>query len=308
MINQEITRAYSIQEVSKLLGIPSGTIRQWEKDLSGLLIIPRTKQGARYYTNVEIKLLEKIQAMRAQNVGKGMIRTLLEKHLQSPSEPASESFEMVLSSTDVEEAETQNEHLQQLTDIQASLQSIKEGVIHEVRREMIEQRSILLDEIKHELANSSIQTVVDISKSIQRSNDKRKADMQVLTEAIQSNSKYTSETFGTLSETIAKHSKVTSESIEQKIEQMNQAVQSENDQLLSVVSQTVADVKNDVRTVAFSLHEDQQQLRESIHELQEFTSHIHQREEGFQDLVSAFREAAAAKTTKKRSWWRLWAD
>lgn len=308
MINQEITRAYSIQEVSKLLGIPSGTIRQWEKDLSGLLVIPRTKQGARYYTDVEIKLLEKIQAMRAQNVGKGMIRALLEKHLQSPSEPASESFEMVLSSTDVAEVEAQNEYSPQMTDIQASLQALKEGVIHEVRREMIEQRSILLDEIKHELANSSIQTVIDISKSIQRSNDKRKADMQVLTEAIQSNSKYTSETFGTLSETIAKHSKVTSESIEHKIEQMNHAVQLENDQLLSVVSQTVADVKNDVRTVAFSLHEDQQQLRESIHELQEFTSHIHQREEGFQDLVSAFREAAAAKTTKKRSWWKIWAN
>lgn len=308
MINQEITRAYSIQEVSKLLGIPSGTIRQWEKDLSGLLVIPRTKQGARYYTSVEIKLLEKISAMRAQNVGKGMIRTLLEKHLQSPSESVSESFEMVLATTDVGETKKTPEYSLQLTDIQASLQTLKEGVIHEVRREILEQRSILMDEIKHELANSSLQTVIDLSKSIQRSNDKRKADMQVLTEAIQSNSKYTSETFGTLSETIAKHSKATSESIEQKIDQMNQSVQTENDQLLSAVSQTVADVKNDVRTVAFSLHEDQQQLRESIHELQEFTSHIHQREEGFQDLVSAFREAAAAKTAKKRSWWRLWGD
>lgn len=308
MINQEITRAYSIQEVSKLLGIPSGTIRQWEKDLSGLLVIPRTKQGARYYTSVEIKLLEKIQAMRAQNVGKGMIRSLLEKHLQSPSEPVSESFEMVLSSTEATETEKNNEYSPQIVDLQVSLQTLKEGVIQEVRRELLEQRSILLDEIKHELSNSSLQTVIDVSKSIQRSNDKRKADMQVLTEAIQSNSKYTSETFGTLSETIAKHSKVTSESIEQKIEEISQSVQSENEQLLSAVSQTVADVKNDVRTVAFSLHEDQQQLRESIHDLQEFTNQIHQREEGFQDLVSAFREAAAAKPTKKRSWWKMWGN
>jgi DNA-binding transcriptional MerR regulator len=308
MINQEITRAYSIQEVSKLLGIPSGTIRQWEKDLSGLLVIPRTKQGARYYTSVEIKLLEKIQAMRSQNVGKGMIRSLLEKHLQSPSEPISESFEMVLSSTEVPKTENINDYSIQMVDIQASLESLKEGVLHEVRKELVEQRSILMDEIKHELTTSSLQTVIDVSKSIQRSNDKRKADMQVLTEAIQSSSKYTSETFGTLSETIAKHSKATSESIEQKIEEISQSVQSENDQLLSTVSQTVADVKNDVRTVAFSLHEDQQQLRESIHELQEFTTQIHQREEGFQDLVSAFREAAAAKTAKKRSWWKVWGN
>src|SRR6476659_3840087 len=81
MNNKQIVRAYSINEVSQKLNIPTGTIRQWEKDLNGLLTIPRTQQGARYYTENEIKTLAKVKEMREQNVNKGMIRNLLGKYL-----------------------------------------------------------------------------------------------------------------------------------------------------------------------------------------------------------------------------------
>src|SRR6476620_9765323 len=96
MTNKQIVRAYSINEVSQKLNIPTGTIRQWEKDLNGLLAIPRTQQGARYYTEHEIKTLAKVKEMREQNVSKGMIRTLLEKYLNHHSEPHSESLEMAI--------------------------------------------------------------------------------------------------------------------------------------------------------------------------------------------------------------------
>ena len=91
MNNKQIVRAYSIKEVSQKLNIPTGTIRQWEKDLSGILDIPRTQQGARYYTDHEIKTLAKIKEMREQNVSKGMIRSLLEKYLGKESETESDS-------------------------------------------------------------------------------------------------------------------------------------------------------------------------------------------------------------------------
>ena len=92
MNNRQILRAYSINEVSKRINTPSGTIRQWEKDLEGLLVIPRTQQGARYYTDNEINILHKIKEMRSQNISKGMIRSLLEKHLQKEAvdDPVSE--------------------------------------------------------------------------------------------------------------------------------------------------------------------------------------------------------------------------
>ena len=61
MNNRQILRAYSINEVSKRINTPSGTIRQWEKDLEGLLVIPRTQQGARYYTDYENNIIHKIK-------------------------------------------------------------------------------------------------------------------------------------------------------------------------------------------------------------------------------------------------------
>ena len=96
MHNRQILRAYSIKEVSQRINTPTGTIRQWEKDLNGLLVIPRTQQGARYYTDNEIKMLKKIKEMREQNVSRGMIRSLLEKHLNPDSESDSDSFEMTV--------------------------------------------------------------------------------------------------------------------------------------------------------------------------------------------------------------------
>ena len=96
MNNKQIVRAYSINEVSQKLNIPTGTIRQWEKDLNGLLNIPRTQQGARYYTDHEIMTLAKIKEMREQNVSKGMIRTLLAKYLNNGLEPHSESLELAI--------------------------------------------------------------------------------------------------------------------------------------------------------------------------------------------------------------------
>lgn len=97
MNNRQILRAYSIKEVSKMINTPTGTIRQWEKDLDGLLVIPRTQQGARYYTDQEINILKKIKEMRNQNISKGMIRNLLEKHLKDEAgEPDSESSSEIL--------------------------------------------------------------------------------------------------------------------------------------------------------------------------------------------------------------------
>ena len=43
MKDNQILRAYSIKEVSRKINVPAGTIRQWEKDLNGVLAIPRSK-------------------------------------------------------------------------------------------------------------------------------------------------------------------------------------------------------------------------------------------------------------------------
>ena len=92
MTDTQFMKAYTIKEVSKKINVPSGTIRQWEKDLGGLLIVPRTKQGARFYTDTEIELLMKIKHMRDKNLSKEMIRDLLHRHMDNESQSSSEPF------------------------------------------------------------------------------------------------------------------------------------------------------------------------------------------------------------------------
>lgn len=304
MHNQDIVRAYSIQEVSQLLNIPTGTIRQWEKDLHDLLIIPRTKQGARYYTDREIDILQTIQKLRVQNVGKGMIRTLLERYINN-STPATDNEPIEVVDLMVPPSSTSDNNTQALQAISFELQHLKEDVVNEVKREIAYQRQLLLDEIKHQVAHTSLQTVSEISKSIQRSNDKRKADVQMITDTILSNNKQTSESINEVVSSISTYATSQTGVIKKELTGIKEELRLENDQLRANMGQSLADIKNDVRTFAYSLHEDQQHLRSSVLELREYSKDILAREDGFQELVSTFREAAAAKQPKK-NWWKWW--
>ena len=90
MKDNQILRAYSIKEVSRRINVPAGTIRQWEKDLNGVLIIPRSKQGARFYTEGEIAILKRIKERRDKNLSKEIIKDMLQKHLTQEKQPVSE--------------------------------------------------------------------------------------------------------------------------------------------------------------------------------------------------------------------------
>jgi DNA-binding transcriptional MerR regulator len=78
-------RTYTLKETSKIINVPTSTIKQWEKGLNGLLIIPRSKQGARIYSDIEIDLLLEIKQWEANKLGKAEIRERLQQ-LQDFSE------------------------------------------------------------------------------------------------------------------------------------------------------------------------------------------------------------------------------
>lgn len=84
-------KTYTIQEICKLLGIPVGTIKRWEKDLDDLLTIPRTKQGARYYTNLELAKLIKIKNLRENNTSLEKIKDILLEQEQNKREQVNKS-------------------------------------------------------------------------------------------------------------------------------------------------------------------------------------------------------------------------
>lgn len=338
MINQ-MARAYSIKEVSKKISIPTGTIRQWEKDLTGLLVIPRTKQGARYYTDLEVELLTRIKEMREKNVGKEMIRTLLEKHLTGSSEPTSERFEI---SVPLKPEETPASTSRQNADFDhfyRFINDFKLEMLNEFRKELEQNRFMMLDDMKNELSKTALQTVNDVSKSIQRSNDKRKAEMQQLTEMVKDSSirtsecfeslsadftkasELTSETFGSVSSELKKNSKQTSEKLAalsevllNNSEQSSVQIQKQLHKVTKIASlETSSALKNmvnkaeesnvEIRNMTSTLEKKQQELLDSIKELRMTKEDIQNREEVFQGMLNSFREVAAAK---KKKWWQVW--
>ncbi|MBA9027137.1 MULTISPECIES: MerR family transcriptional regulator [Bacillaceae] len=305
MNNSQILRAYSINEVSKQINIPTGTIRQWERDLQGLLIIPRTKQGARYYTEKEITLLNKIKEMREQDISKGMIRSLLKKHMKIDSEPTSETFEMTI--PPVEEISIQTSKGQQtdnMLEFNTALETFKENLLSEIKNEMDVSRNVLIEEIKNEFINVSFQTVDEISKSIQRSDDKRKVDVHEISEMVMKASERTSETFAALSVDIVKDSKATFEKLSKRMDLTVKVTEIENQNVLEKVSNTVQETKDEIRHITQSFDTRQDDLIESLNDLKQSTGEIKKIEEVFKVMISTYRDAAAAKE-KKKKWWQL---
>ncbi len=308
MNNRQIVRAYSIKEVSQKLNIPTGTIRQWEKDLSGILDIPRTQQGARYYTDHEIKTLAKIKEMREQNVSKGMIRSLLEKYLgkesETESDSHSESLELAvhpaqeIANNPSNEIQTSN-----MDDFHTAIALFKQDLLYEIKNEILLGKKDLMDEIKNEFSTSSLQTVKELSKSIQRSNDKRKVEVLELSNTIMKASEQTSETFAALSNDLLRSSEVSYEQLSKQIDSSARVAERDSQKVFKKVAQTLSETKNEIRNVSQSFDAQQDYLIESINDLKQSQEEIRKREEIFQSMLSSYREVAAAK---KKKWWKIW--
>lgn len=304
MNSNKILRAYSIKEVSKKVGIPTGTIRQWEKDLDGLLFIPRTKQGARYFTEKEISLLKKIKEMREQNISKDMIRSLLQKHFSEGQENPSESFEVsVPTVSNINEVN----HAPELTisNFHQLLEDYKRDLTLEIKQEIAYNRQQIIDDVKSEIASSSLHSIKEISKSIQRSNDKRKGELQEISTAIVQYSEDTSESFEMLVDHVSKASQGTYERISKKMTDSSKLSTKENNATLRRMSKTISDTKNEMQKVVISLEAKQEQLLHTMNDLKQSTEEIQHREEVFQGMLSSYREVAASKA-KRRNWWKFW--
>lgn len=90
-MNSPYIKTYTLQEVAKQICVPVGTIKRWEKALDELLNVPRTKQGARYYTEVEIAFLQKVKDLRESN-SIGKIKTILLQQANQKQEQFNEEF------------------------------------------------------------------------------------------------------------------------------------------------------------------------------------------------------------------------
>lgn len=141
---QQFMKAYTVNEVSKLIDIPAGTIRQWEKSLEGILHIPRDDKGSRYYTDFEINSLTNIKSMRDKGLSFDVIKEVLNKSEAVTTIPISSVPVM-----------SQSEAIQTILTLQNTIQSMAErmeGIIAEsVRNEVTRLSEGLIEGITKQL-------------------------------------------------------------------------------------------------------------------------------------------------------------
>lgn len=75
---------YSISEAGKLVGVESHVLRYWEDELQ--LKIPRNEKGHRYYTELHIRLFQKIKELKEKGYQLKAIEQVLKKMLEGDEE------------------------------------------------------------------------------------------------------------------------------------------------------------------------------------------------------------------------------
>ncbi|MEH6990436.1 MerR family transcriptional regulator [Cytobacillus firmus] len=310
-MDTQYMKAYTIKEVSKMLNVPPGTLRQWEKDLNGLLLIPRSKQGARFYTDHEIALLEKVKQMRDKNLSKEMIRELMQKHMDYTSETASPANETSLAGIEPETAlHKEQESVMDAEQLMAIMENFRDSLLTDVRNEIRSGvRKEVLEEVKKEISKGSLHTVKSLSDSIYKSGEKTKAEIETLSARIEQTSEDTSEAFGTLSKRVAKSSKRTSDQIHQltnKLTESSEASSEEFKTMIHYISSSAEVTSTEISSLIETLNTDREIYIETINkEREQYWHEVKQREDVFQDMIVSFRSAAAAQEPVKK-WWKFW--
>ncbi|MDQ0268306.1 MerR family transcriptional regulator [Cytobacillus purgationiresistens] len=314
---KQIMQAYTINEVSKNLNVPPGTLRQWEKDLKGILIVPRSKNGARFYTEEEIQLLSTVKDMRSQNLSQKMIRKLLKQHLetsQNDSEGASETIETSLKPIQQEQPLHPKEDTGNMEQFMAAMETFKDHLLIEIKNEIRTGiKKEVIDEMKKEISKSSLHTVKSLSDSIYKSNEKTKAELEGMTDQLQLTTQQSTDAFETLAKRVAKQSKRTTDQIHyisNKIEESSEASSEEFKTMIHYISSsaevTGTEFSAEISTLKDSMNADRDIYFETMKkEHEEYLHRLREREDAFNDMIVSFRNAAAT-TESQKTWWQFW--
>ncbi|WP_209122681.1 MerR family transcriptional regulator [Alkalihalobacillus sp. BA299] len=168
---------YSTKEVSKLLKIPVGNLRKWERTFDGLLYVQRTKTGARLYTDYEIDTLKKIKLLKDKNIKDDDVKYILETKIEVEVDDYNEEV------ADVEEdykyetiLSLQQETVESVEKLTSSIFTFKDEMIQETKEE-------IKNEVKKEINSGHHKTsslVQSYSQMMLDTADQAKEELQKL--------------------------------------------------------------------------------------------------------------------------------
>jgi DNA-binding transcriptional MerR regulator len=310
-------KTYTLKEVSKKINVAPGILRQWEKDFDELLEIPRSKQGARIYTDVEIDFLLEIKQMAAKKLSKVSIREQLlkgpELDIEVPNTQVSVSEVQVEDEAELENVTIPKEiPLEVISDTLPvvavdnevfnntdlffeAMETYKKNFLSEVKEEIRNVvRKEVVEEVKKEIYKGTYHTVKALSDSIYKSSESTKADIQELSDSLEKASDNTAQSLQYLSKSIANVSIDTTEEIFTLSKQLSETTE----ELAHYVDVT----NTEISTLTEAITKDREFYLE---ERNQYRHDISQRELAFQQMLTSFRDVAAAKDKK---WWKFWAN
>ncbi|MED4203984.1 MerR family transcriptional regulator [Neobacillus mesonae] len=313
-------KTYTLKEVAKKINIAPGIIRQWEKELNEYLEIPRSKQGARIYTDTEIELLQEIKEMYCQKLSKEMIRTNLQQLHESEreAEPEMLNTDKVEAIKPIENTQT-TDVTAETTDVSVeviaaeaittapanekpnlnaslfleAVDTFKNNFINEVKEEIrTVVRKELIEEMKKEINKGTYTTVKTLTDSIYKSTANTKAEIEGLSETVEKASEETADKLQYLSNSIKNVSIETADEIAALSKQLSETTNN--------LSHTIDYTNNELSGLTEAISLDREFF---VEERQQYLHEISQREVAFQQMLTNFRDVAAAKEKK---WWKFW--
>lgn len=82
-----IMQYLTIKQVSEITGIPSYTLRFWEKEFDGILVPSRTDGGQRRFCGEDISIIENIKRLKEQGMSlTGIKARLTDEHSECDSD------------------------------------------------------------------------------------------------------------------------------------------------------------------------------------------------------------------------------
>ncbi|MBV7506891.1 MerR family transcriptional regulator [Bacillus sp. sid0103] len=296
-------KTYTLKEAAKKINSKPGIVRQWEKDFDDMLEIPRTKQGARIYTDLEIDILVEIKEMYENKVRKEGIREWMQKKLHPESEVVQEKTEVSLEVMSeppppitIQDAIDGHLTIQDAIDAHQffeAMDTYKQNFLSEVKNEIQNVvRKEVLEEVKKEINKGTYTTVKSISDSIYKSSANTQAEIQDLSKTIEKASELSADSLQYLSNNIANVSIETSQEIYTLSKQLSET----SEELSHYVDVT----NNEISSLTEAMAKEREFFLE---ERNQYRHEITQREIAFQQMLNSYRDVAAAKEKK---WWKFW--
>lgn len=337
-------KTYSTKEVAKKIKVPPGTIRQWEKDFNGFLAVPRSKQGARIYTEIEIDLLIQIKQMLADKIELEFIKDWLKS--KTEQENTAESSPTTVIETEAvvvpknlfdtkSDITAENDEGTEPEDVEKTVgNTIVGGLFPELSLTLVKENSTainegpditnanqffeamdtykenFLSEVKSEIKNVLRKEVMEeVKREITKGT---LCTVKSISDSIYKSGENTKTEIQGLAETLEKTAEHTTESLQYLSNRITNVSIESSEEIFSLSKQLAENTEELARYVditnneIYNLTETLTRDREYLEaEREQYLHEIKQRESAFQEMLSSFRDAAAVREKK---WWKFWSN